>query len=349
MSLLGTPRPFDPKALEFLRFVTRDIDKNHSLAEITRKTRLSPAAIRGVVQRLKKSGYRFRVHARDGIRLLERPDVLTPENILSGLETRWMGQTLYGFKRTGSTNEVAMTLARNGATEGTAVVSEAQTEGRGRLGRSWVTTPGKSLAMSLILRPRIPADEFPLLTLAAAVAVAQTLAEGGRAAEIKWPNDVMLSGRKVCGILAEMQAEQDRMAFAVIGIGVNLNQTTEDFPDSLRPRVTSVRIYGGKECPRVPFLRGLLKNMEDVYEWVRRRESARVLEAWRLYSKMQGQHVRVTQVNRTFFAQVSHVDEKGGLWVRNDLGIVERLTAGNVEVLRLRTHPQVRRLSRKRR
>jgi BirA family biotin operon repressor/biotin-[acetyl-CoA-carboxylase] ligase len=292
-------------------------------------------AIRGILARLKACGYRFRKAPGGRVALASRPDVLTPEEVLSGLSTRRMGRPMHSFRRVPSTNDVAMELARHGAPEGTMVVSEVQTQGRGRRGRSWAGSPGKGLAFSVVLRPPIPADEASLLTLAAAVAVAEALESFGARPSIKWPNDVLLSGRKVSGILTEMQAEQDRMSHVVVGVGVNVNQGWRDFPAPLRSSATSLRLALGRVVPRVRFLQALLERLEETLGWVARREGNRVLAAWDRRARVSGRQLRVVQGERRFFAQALQVDGKGALWVRNDAGMNERLTSGDVETLRV--------------
>lgn len=344
MTHTDIPAPTDPKAVELLRWLGKE-RAGLTLAEMGRRLQSSRGGLRRLMDRLRDEGYLFAAVANRRWALIQRPDTLAPHEVLPDLATRQLGRPYHAFRRVASTNDVALELARSGAPEGTLVTAETQTRGRGRLGRNWAGTPGKSLALSLVLRPRIPSDEFPLLTLSAAVAVAETLAARGLDPRIKWPNDVLVDGRKVCGILTEMQAEPDRLSFVVLGIGVNLNQALSDFPEGLRSRAASLLTLTGKPERRAAFLQDLLLNLEEAYERVRRREGSRVLAAWRRWADLSGRQVRVTQVGRSFFAQALHVDEKGALWVRNDAGMVERLTAGDVETLRLERAGTRRRVS----
>ncbi len=341
------PAAADRKTVEFLRLLGPGCPVRFREADLGRRLHAGAGAMRRIFRILEKRGYRFR-NGREGERILAgRPDTISAEEVLSGLSTRKMGRPFLSFLRLDSTNDVALEMARQGAPEGTVVAAEHQAKGRGRLGRSWAGCSGKGLTFSLVLRPRLPADEVPVLTLAAASALAKTLRSFGAHPGIKWPNDVLLGGKKACGILTEMQAEPDRAAFVVVGIGVNLNQLRPDFPEGLRTSATSLRLALGRPVRRARFLQEALLNLEEAYDWVKRREGSRVLAAWRRWEEVTGRQVRVTQVDRSFFAQALHVDGKGALWVRADSGMVERLTAGDVEVLRLGRRRSIRRATRR--
>jgi len=261
---------------------------------------------------------------------------LEPKRILKGLGTRSLGQTLYCFSKVASTNDVILQLAEGGAVEGTTVAAESQSKGRGRQGRRWVSTEGKSLAFSILLKPRLHADEVSEITLAAAVAVAKTLEHYRLRPKIKWPNDILLSGKKVCGILTEMGPNKDKMISVVLGIGINLNQAGKDFPPALRETATSLYRCSGRRADRTLFFQKLLVQLEETYRWVEERRFTKVLSEWRKRSDTLGRQVKVTQGPRHFFGQAVDVDEKGALLVRNDLGMVERVTSADVETLKIR-------------
>jgi BirA family transcriptional regulator, biotin operon repressor / biotin---[acetyl-CoA-carboxylase] ligase len=258
---------------------------------------------------------------------------MTPEAVLKGLKTRVLGRSLLCLEKTTSTNDVILELARQGALEGTTVTADIQTQGRGRQGRKWTQTQGKGLAFSLLLRPKLHSDELPEITLAAAVAVAKTVESFRLKPQIKWPNDLLLGGRKVCGILTEMGTKKDKMASVVLGIGVNLNQTTQDFPRELRGIATSFYRFSGRKVDRARFLQVLLGHLEETYHWVGERRFSKVLAEWRKRAVTLGRQVKVTQAHHVFYGQVMDIDEKGALLVRKDSGIVERVTSGDVEVV----------------
>jgi BirA family transcriptional regulator, biotin operon repressor / biotin---[acetyl-CoA-carboxylase] ligase len=259
---------------------------------------------------------------------------MKPEQILKGLKAKFFGRTLLCLEKTTSTNDVVAELARQGAPEGTVVAAETQTKGRGRQGRRWNSTEGKSLAFSILLRPKLHADELPEITLAAAVAVAKTLEDFHFKPQIKWPNDLLLEGKKVCGILTEMGPKKDRMASVVLGIGVNLNQITRDFPKELREIATSPYRISGRKTDRARFFQKLLLHLEENYHRVSERHFSKILADWRKRAVTLGQQVKVIQGHQVFYGQAVDADEKGALLVRNDLGMIERVTSGDVQILR---------------
>lgn len=267
--------------------------------------------------------------------VLKKIAPMKPEDVLKGLKTRSFGQNLLCLERTTSTNDVVAELARQGAPEGTVVAAETQTKGRGRHGRRWVSTPGKSLAFSLLLPTNLHADEFPEITLAASVAVSKTLEDFHFKPLIKWPNDVLLEGRKVCGILTERGFKKDRMATVVLGIGINLNQSARDFPRELRETATSLYLVSGRKADRVRLFQKILFHLEEIYHRVAERRFSKVLPEWRLRAATLGCQVKVIQGQHVFYGQAIDADEKGALLVRNDLGIVERVTSGDVQILQL--------------
>jgi BirA family biotin operon repressor/biotin-[acetyl-CoA-carboxylase] ligase len=258
---------------------------------------------------------------------------LQPENLLRGLKTKSFGRSVLCFEKVTSTNDVILKLAEAGCQEGTVVTAEFQTRGRGRQGRRWVQTKGKGLAFSLLLRPKLHPDELSEITLAASVAVAKTLENFRFRPQIKWPNDLLLGGRKVCGILTELGPKKDKMTTVILGIGINLNQATKDFPRELRGTATSLYRFSGRKLDRARFLQVLLYQLEETFRWVTERRFSKVLSEWRKRSATLGQQVKVTQAHRLFYGQVVDIDEKGALLVRNDIGITERVTSGDVEAL----------------
>ena len=260
---------------------------------------------------------------------------MNPDPVLKGLKTKTFGHNLLCLEETSSTNDVVLELSKQGAPEGTVVVAETQTKGRGRHGRKWVSTGGKSLAFSILLRPQLHPDELPEITLAAAVAVSKAMEDFRIKPRIKWPNDVLIGGLKACGILTEAGPKKDRMASVVLGIGINLNQTAKDFPKDLKGIATSLYRASGRKMDRVRFFQKLLFRLEEAYHLVSERHFQKVLADWRKRSSTLGRQVKVTQGHHVFYGQAMGADEKGALLVRNDLGMVERVTSGDVQILPL--------------
>ena len=256
-----------------------------------------------------------------------------PDPILKGLKTKTFGHNLLCLEETSSTNDVVLELSKQGAPEGTVVAAESQTQGRGRHGRKWVSAGGKSLAFSILLRPKLHGDELPEITLAAAVAVAKAMEDFHLKPGIKWPNDILLGGVKACGILTEAGPKKDRMASVVLGIGINLNQNTKDFPGELKGIATSLYRASGRKVDRTRFFQRLLLRLEEAYHTVADRRFPRILAEWRKRSSTLGRQVKVTQGHHVFYGQAVDADEKGALLVRTDLGMVERVTSGDVQIL----------------
>ena len=261
------------------------------------------------------------------------PDLLLPAEITRRLATARFGRRLVALDEIDSTNLHAATLARAGAPEGTLVVAERQTSGRGRLGRVWVSPARVNLYASFVLRPPLAPAEAPRLPLAAAVAVARVLVPlaPGRVA-IKWPNDCLLDGRKVAGILTEMDAERDRVQAIVLGIGVNLNAPAEAFPPELCATATSVLIATGTRVDRVAFTAALCGEIEDVYDRVVREGFAALASEWNGLSCLTGQRVTVDCAGRRSSGTVKGLDECGRL-VLDGPGGEQRIVAGDVTVV----------------
>jgi BirA family biotin operon repressor/biotin-[acetyl-CoA-carboxylase] ligase len=221
------------------------------------------------VETLRARGYTIDADPGDGYRLGKIPDRLYPDEIQTGLETRWLAQEIEYFEEVDSTNRVALELARAGAIHGTTIVAESQNAGRGRLGRSFFSPPGTNLYTSIILRPEITTASAPTWILAAAVGVAKAIeATVGKPEEvaIKWPNDVLLGGLKTSGILMELAAEATRVSFLVLGIGVNLNVDRNDFPDEFRNRATSLGSFLAAPVDRIAFARCLFLELEKILD-----------------------------------------------------------------------------------
>jgi len=295
---------------------------------------VSRAQIWKDVQTLRGRGYTIEACRGEGYRLVAVPDRLYPEEIACGLRTRWLARRIHHFDETDSTNRVALDLARDGAPHGTAVVAEAQTAGRGRLGRRFFSPAGANLYTSLVLRPEVTTEAAPAFILASAVAVAETVAawvDAPEAVEIKWPNDVLIGGLKTCGILMELSAEATRVAFLVLGIGVNLNFDPAGFPEEFRRSATSVCAHRRGPVDRVPFTRGLYENLESTLETCEREGLSGVLPRFETRFRMRGRTVRVRDLDgSTRVGSVAGIGEDGALLLSREGGRPERVLAGDV-------------------
>jgi BirA family transcriptional regulator, biotin operon repressor / biotin---[acetyl-CoA-carboxylase] ligase len=261
---------------------------------------------------------------------------IAPQAFWKGLKAKSFGRSFYSFSEVTSTNDIASQLIGKGAPEGTLVTAEAQTQGRGRQGRVWTTSQGKALAFSLVLKPKLDIRQIPGLTLAAAVAVAQTLEACGLKPEIKWPNDVLLMGKKVCGILTEMGPKHDNRLSVILGIGINLNQEAKDFPPAIRSLATSVYRASGRQVDRIKFLQKLMVKVETVYGFMNQKRFDKVLDEWRKRFVTLSRQVKVTQGRKSFEGYVVDVDVDGFLLVRRGKNSVERVLSGDIEILKVK-------------
>jgi BirA family biotin operon repressor/biotin-[acetyl-CoA-carboxylase] ligase len=324
------------RVLEALREASGGQRSGESLSDALGVSR---AAIWKQVEALRKAGYEIEGAAGEGYTLRGVPDRLYPEE-LAGSDRRWLGREIHYLEETDSTNRVAFELARGGAAAGTAVIAERQTAGRGRLGRSFFSPEHANLYTSLVLRPDITIAEAPTLILAAGIAVAEAVArtlgasfgEDGRI-EIKWPNDVLIDGRKTSGILMEMNAEETRVGFAVLGIGVNLNVSPEEVPDEFRARATSVSAAAASTIDRIAFTRSLYGILEDVLDLHESQGFAALRPRFDAWFRMTGREIEVHgHSGDALTGVVLGIAPDGALRVERKGGAIERVIAGDVSL-----------------
>jgi len=253
--------------LQLLHLLKQKSPEFYSGAALAAETGLTRSAIWKHMQNLKDQGYQIDSHPKRGYRLINAPDLLSPEEVLPVLPTLWLGKPYHYYPRIGSTNDRALELAGQGAPHGTVVVAEEQLTGRGRLGRNWLSTVRRGIYCSVILRDALPVHEAPQSTLVAALALARVLSNSYHLpAAVKWPNDVLVRGRKVAGILTEMQSDQDLVRFLVLGIGINVNHSASEMTGPFRYPATSLAIELAHPIARADFLAKLLAGLEKDYD-----------------------------------------------------------------------------------
>jgi BirA family biotin operon repressor/biotin-[acetyl-CoA-carboxylase] ligase len=300
---------------------------------LARELGVSRAAIWKHIEQLRALGYRIEARQAHGYRLEAVPDLLLPAEIQRRTRAARFGAEIAYHAATGSTNEDAMRLARAGAPEGTLVVAEHQTAGRGRLGRTWVSPRRSNLYASFVLRPSIAPGAAPQLALVAGVAVARALtASGAAGVAIKWPNDCLLDGRKVAGILTEMDAEIDRVRAVILGIGVNLNMPSRAFPSELRETATSLQQATGRRVDRIAFTAILCETLEDAYGRFLAEGFGALVGEWEARSCLAGRRVTVECAGRRTTGTVRGLDPDGRLVLDGPEG-EERIVAGDVTVV----------------
>ncbi len=296
---------------------------------------ITRAAVAKRVAELRRRGFAIAAAPRRGYRLDGEPDALTADVVTPKLTTAWLGRAWRHHASIGSTNDDAAAWARANppAPDGAVVVADAQTQGRGRLGRRWHSPPGESLYFSVVLRPPLPPHRVPPLTLAAGVAVAETLVACDVTPSLKWPNDVLLDGKKVAGILTEMSADLDRVHHLVVGIGVNLNARV--FPDEIAAIATSVALARGAGGDAVPVARAdfaalLCARLENWFNQFVSDGAAPVVAAWKQHARFFGTRVRVTAGRDRIEGVAEDLEDDGALRLRLDDGRAFRVVAGEV-------------------
>lgn len=235
--------------------------------DISKKLNVSRTAIWKQIRKLEAEGYVIEATPRLGYRLKDKPSRLTVQELLPKLTTKTFGRNIRLHDVVGSTQDELRALAEQGAPEGTLVIAEQQTSGRGRMGRSWVSPPGKGVWMSLLLRPSVPLPLTPQLTLLAAVALSRAI---NRVVPldigIKWPNDLLVEGRKISGILLESAAEDERLRYVVVGLGISVNLDAEDYPEELLEKAISLKMAaGGQAISRSELIAAVLEQFEQLY------------------------------------------------------------------------------------
>ena len=302
---------------------------------LSRELSVSRTAIWKHISALRKEGYRIEAVPSRGYRLVSSPDIIDPHEVQAELGTATIGKELEYVKTAVSTNADAFRLAEAGAAEGTVVLADAQSGGKGRRGRIWASPPGVNLYCSVLLRPTILPYEAPQLTFLSAVAVARTIEQTtGLAPEIKWPNDLLISGRKVAGLLNEMSAETDAINFVILGIGVNVNMSADQFPDELRHPATSLLLESGVRTDRSRFTGIMLRELDSLYADFRTYGFGPVREEWQRRCNARGRQVIVNDSGTECTGgQFIGIDSDGALLLRSDDGTEHRITCGDVRIL----------------
>ena len=301
--------------------------------EISRQLEVSRTAIWKHIQALKDEGYEIESVPKKGYLLKEFPYRLYPAEINARLKTKWLGHSICYEERVDSSNNVAKIIANQGCENGLLVVCEEQTGGKGRLQRGWISPHHHGIWFSVVLKPPFLPQEAPKFTLLAAVAVVKAVNKiKGVDAAIKWPNDILLKGRKRVGILTEMNAEFGHINYVVIGTGVNTNGEPSDYPEDVRDIAISVGDAAEEPFTRVEILCDILKNMEDLYELAVAQGFEAVLEEWKKYSCTLCQAVTVIAPDKTYYGKAIDIDSEGLLIVEKDEGGIEKVVAGDVSI-----------------
>ena len=318
----------DAKILSALRANPNGV----SGAQLAEQLAISRAAIWSRIEELRQAGYEIEAGPHFGYRLVSSPDALHADDLLARLgKTKVIGRDIRVFEETTSTNDVIEKLARDGVKEGVVVFAESQTKGRGRLGRKWMSPTHKGLWFSILLRPELSPQETTQLTVASATALRRAIKNvAGISAEIKWPNDLLIGGKKVVGILTEMSAEVDRVRHVILGIGVDVNQDAAEFPPELRKIATSLKVEAGEEISRAELATEILRELDFDYAQICGGKFAQVADEWETGCLTIGKNVSVQMGSRQIRGCAEALDDDGALLVRTEHGHLERVIGGDV-------------------
>ncbi|CAM3055935.1 biotin--[acetyl-CoA-carboxylase] ligase [Filibacter tadaridae] len=294
---------------------------------------LSRTAIWKYVKDLEKDGFEIGTIRKKGYYLIASPDRVNEANVQKHLTTKRYGRRIHYFDTCGSTQVIGHDEAQNGAPDGTVILSEEQTSGKGRMSRPWSSVGGKGIWMSIVLRPSLTPQQAPQMTLVAAVSVTRAIQEvTGIEPDIKWPNDILVGGKKVTGILTELQADPDRVKAIIIGIGINVNQVETDFPEELNPIATSLRQVLGKPVDRAELIAKILSFLELFTGLYEKHGFGPIKLLWESYSNTTGKQVRAVMLNETIVGTAMGISDEGVLELKLADGSIRGIYSADIEL-----------------
>ena len=318
------------RIIEFLR------NKGNFISgeEISKSLGITRAGIWKKVEALRQKGYLIEAVPSKGYKLLNSPDIPTKEEIQAVFKGDIIGREVMFYEKTTSTNDKVMEIGADGL-DGTVVISDAQKQGRGRLGRDWISPPGANLYFTVLLKPLFSPKEASIFTLMAAVAVVSAIREyAGLNAVIKWPNDILIRNKKVGGILTEMKSDMDRINFIAIGIGVNVNMSLSMLPTGMKSIATSLKKEKGKSVNRVELLGEILRNLEYWYKKVLAGKKKVLLGKWLYFDSTVGNKIKIKTQGGIISGIAEGISDEGGLNIRLSSGRIETVSAGEVTILK---------------
>ncbi|WP_338470069.1 biotin--[acetyl-CoA-carboxylase] ligase [Niallia sp. XMNu-256] len=280
---------------------------------------------------LRKEGFELEAVRRKGYRIVKVPEKITDNEIRLGLTTKRLGQQIHYEESVHSTQAIALKLSMDGAPEGTIVIAEEQTSGRGRLNREWHSAKYTGIWMSILLRPNLLPQQAPQLTLITAVAVVQAIEElTPLLPQIKWPNDILINGKKITGILTELQAESDRINSVTIGIGINVNQ--DSFPPELESIASSLLIEGGEKVNRARLIQTLLTKLETLYDLYLKEGFYPIKLLWEGYAVTIGKKITARMLKETIEGKAIGITDDGVLLLEDDKGVIHSIYSADIEL-----------------
>jgi BirA family biotin operon repressor/biotin-[acetyl-CoA-carboxylase] ligase len=290
------------------------------------------------INELKKEGYLIEASSKKGYMLLKNQLKIIPFDIIYGLNTNVIGKSVVYYDVIDSTNNEAKKLAQKKIQDGTVIISDTQTKGKGRLGRVWDSQEGKGIWMSVVLKPKILPGEIQVITLAASIAIVKAVEKVTRIkAGIKWPNDILLDGKKVCGILTEMSAEVDRINYIVVGIGMNVKHRKNDFAKDIIDTAISLENYleennHYENLDRNVIIKNILVELEIVYKDILEGHVSKIINSWKEHSVTLGKHIKVIGKNSCYSGEAIDITNDGKLIVKLDNGSIKEFISGEISI-----------------
>ncbi|MBY0145450.1 biotin--[acetyl-CoA-carboxylase] ligase [Neobacillus niacini] len=285
------------------------------------------------IEELRKEGFELEAVRRKGYRIVKTPEKITADELRLGLKTIFIGKNVHYEESVESTQKIAHRLAHEDAPEGTVIIAEEQLSGRGRMDRKWHSPKYTGIWMSIILRPNIPLPKAPQLTLLTAAAIVQGIEDiTGVQPEIKWPNDILINGKKVTGILTELVAEADRINSVIIGIGMNVNQTKEDFPVELQEIATSLLLEKGGKVSRADLIKSIFMNLEKLYLLYLEEGFFPIKLLWESYAISIGRKITARTLTHTIVGKAQGITDDGVLIVEDELGKTHHVYSADIEL-----------------
>jgi BirA family transcriptional regulator, biotin operon repressor / biotin---[acetyl-CoA-carboxylase] ligase len=285
------------------------------------------------IEELRKEGFELEAVRRKGYRIVKTPEKITADELRLGLKTKFIGKNVHYEESVESTQKIAHRLAHEDAPEGTVIIAEEQLSGRGRMDRKWHSPKYTGIWMSIILRPNIPLPKAPQLTLLTAAAIVQGIEDiTGVQPEIKWPNDILINGKKVTGILTELVAEADRINAVIIGIGMNVNQTKEDFPVELQEIATSLLLEKGGKVSRADLIKSIFMNLEKLYLLYLEEGFFPIKLLWESYAISIGRKITARTLTHTIVGKAQGITDDGVLIIEDELGKTHHVYSADIEL-----------------
>ncbi|MGG4040885.1 biotin--[acetyl-CoA-carboxylase] ligase [Bacillus smithii] len=283
------------------------------------------------MEELRKEGFELEAVRKKGYRIISMPDKVTANEILLGLKTRFMGRKIVHKETVDSTQIEAHRLSQEGCPEGTVVIAEEQTAGRGRMTREWYSPKSSGIWMSIILKPTLPPQQAPQFTLLTAVAIVEAIEEiTGLQPKIKWPNDILINGKKMTGILTELQANADQIYAIIIGIGMNVNQL--QFPDELKNIATSLAIEKGEKVFRPKLIQRILEKLEHYYDLYLNEGFAPIKALWEQYAISIGKHIKARTITGVITGKALGITDEGVLQLQDANGTIHNIYSADIEI-----------------